>query len=97
LSDITLIINDEKIKSHRLVLSVWSEKFDVSKSELTLTVDSADTKNFKLMLKHMYTGATDFITNENVMPLVRLCNEYGIDSLKVKKIRSRVKYFVLIL
>jgi len=34
------------------------------------------------MLKHMYTGATDFITNENVMPLVRLSNEYGIDSLK---------------
>lgn len=79
-----MVLNDEKIKAHRLVLSVWSEKFDVSKSELSLDIDPADTKNFKLMLKHMYNGATDFITNENVMPLIRLCNEYGIGSLKVR-------------
>jgi len=82
LSDITLKLGDETVKAHRIVLSVWSDKFDISKSELALEVDPTDTKNFKLMLKHMYTGATEFITNENVMPLIRLCNEYGIDSLK---------------
>ena len=87
-------LGDETVKAHRIVLSVWSDKFDISKSELALEVDPTDTKNFKLMLKHMYTGATEFITNENVMPLIRLCNEYGIDSLKVLVNQAAVTMYV---
>jgi len=82
LSDITLVVGKERIPSHKLVLSVWCDKFDISKDEIEIDLAEEDAENFKLMLRHMYTGQTDFITTENILPLVVLSHEYGIDSLK---------------
>ncbi len=43
----------------------------------------ADVEDFKLMLKHMYTGETDFINGQNVLSLLSLASYFNIHSLKV--------------
>jgi len=92
LSDLTLVLGDEKIPVHRLVLSVWSETFramldnDTWKEsqlrELPIQLEQEDHEHFKNLLKHMYTGETDFINGQNVLPLISLSNYYGVHSLK---------------
>lgn len=37
-----------------------------------------------MMLKHMYTGDTDFIDGQNVLALLSLASHFGIHSLKVQ-------------
>jgi len=86
ISDVTLILGDEKIPVHRLVLSVWSDTFrtllEGAKAEVVIPLEKEDEEDFKLMLKHMYTGETDFINGQNVLSLLSLASHYNIHSLK---------------
>lgn len=92
LSDITLIVGDEKIPAHKLVLCAWSDTFramldganwaESEMKELKINVEEEDNDNFKYMLEYMYTGNSAFIDESNVMPLISLANYYGIHALK---------------
>jgi len=92
-SDITLILGGEKVPAHRMVLCAWSETFksmlsggswqESTLSELPISLDDdSDIVHFKNMLKYMYTGDATFIDNENIVPIIRLSDYYGILSLK---------------
>eukprot|EP01088_Endostelium_zonatum_P008728 TRINITY_DN21888_c0_g1_i1.p1 TRINITY_DN21888_c0_g1~~TRINITY_DN21888_c0_g1_i1.p1 ORF type:complete len:235 (-),score=31.78 TRINITY_DN21888_c0_g1_i1:23-727(-) len=98
LSDVTLVLDPkgtkEKIYTHKMVLCAWSEMFramlsmgsswrEAKLKELPIELDDARSyANFKLMLKYMYTGETDFIKGHNILDLISLSNYYGILSLK---------------
>lgn len=90
ISDVTLVLGDdaEKIPVHRIVLRVWSEAFrtlleNVAKNaDVPIALDKEDVEHFKLMLKHMYTGDTDFVNGDNVLALLSLASHFGIHSLK---------------
>jgi hypothetical protein len=92
LSDITLVVGKDKLFAHRMVLCAWSEIFrgmlsndnwkESELKELPVRVEEKDEENFKLMLRYMYTGAVDFISNTNIVPLIRLSDYYGIIPLK---------------
>jgi len=94
LSDLTLIVGEEKIPVHRMVLCAWSETFramldkgsawaEASEKELEVNLDDEqECEHFKQILEYMYTGSTDFIDSKNVVPLIALSNYYAIDALK---------------
>lgn len=93
LSDITLIVgrDADRIPAHKFILYAWSPKFQAQLlalgeegRELQVDVDGDEAAQlFKMMLQYMYTGTSDQKINErNVMPLLQLCDEYGIDPLK---------------
>jgi hypothetical protein len=92
LSDVTVIVgrDADRIPAHKFVLYAWSPKFQTQLKELgeearelLVEVEGDDAQLFKMMLQYMYTGTSDQKINErNVMPLLRLCHEYGVDPLK---------------
>lgn len=84
---------ESRVRAHRTVLCVWSDTFramlethdrwkESSLAELRVEIEESEVDIFLLMLKYMYTGETDFITGENVIPLISLSNYYGVHSLK---------------
>ncbi|KAL6060376.1 hypothetical protein QOT17_013556 [Balamuthia mandrillaris] len=96
--DITLLLlgpaqqqTVERLKAHKTVLCACSDRLRgmilscaECPSELVIE-DLSDAKErdcFKLMIKHMYTGATDFVDSFNVLPLLFLSDRYGVASLK---------------
>jgi hypothetical protein len=93
LSDVTLVLGDEKVPAHKTVLSVWSDTFramldttsawkESTLEELVVDVEPDGYECFKYMLQYMYTGDSSFINDGNVFPLIALTNYYGIHSLK---------------
>lgn len=80
LSDITLLVGEERIPAHRMVLCAWSETFRSMLSqewkeshlrELPIHIEAEDNEHFKNMLKYMYTGDVSFVRGGNVIHLVR--------------------------
>jgi hypothetical protein len=93
LSDVTLVLGDEKVPAHKTVLSVWSDTFramldttsawkESTQEELVVDVEADGYECFKFMLQYMYTGDSSFINDHNVFPLISLTNYYGIHPLK---------------
>jgi hypothetical protein len=93
LSDVTLVLGQEKISAHKMVLCAWSETFrsmlsnemewkESQLKELPINIEEEDYEHFKHMLRYMYTGSVDFLTAENIIPMIRLSDYYGILSLK---------------
>lgn len=89
LSDIELLVGNERLTAHKFVLYAWSPKFQAmlnaagNVNELKVDIAPENIENFKLMLEYMYTGTSEKkITEKNVMPLLDLCYEYGIGPLK---------------
>eukprot|EP01090_Pellita_catalonica_P017318 TRINITY_DN51_c0_g1_i1.p1 TRINITY_DN51_c0_g1~~TRINITY_DN51_c0_g1_i1.p1 ORF type:complete len:488 (-),score=75.26 TRINITY_DN51_c0_g1_i1:370-1833(-) len=94
LSDITLVLNKEKIPCHRMVLCAWSDTFramlnidsawaEASMKELPIELENEKAHtNFKHMLSYMYTGETNFIHGHNILDIISMSNYYGIESLK---------------
>jgi len=71
---------DESVSSEDA--SWGGEEEEEEKLEIRLEISKDDHETFKLMLKYMYTGETDFITEKNVLPIISVSNHFGIDSLK---------------
>lgn len=93
LSDISLVVGLEKLPAHRMVLCAWSDTFrsmlenkdwaESSLHDLPIHLDDPeDQLHFKNMLRYMYTGSIDFVSGDNIIPLIRLSDYYGILSLK---------------
>jgi len=77
------------------VLCAWSDTFrsmldntewkESSLKELPIHLEEKDqTENFKLLLRYMYTGTTDFVTSDNGIDLLGLADYYGVVPLKEK-------------
>jgi len=92
-SDVTLVLGDEKIPAHKTILCVWSDTFramldsasawkESTMEELIVDVEPDGYECFKHMLQYMYTGDSSFIADHNIFPLIALTNYYGIHALK---------------
>jgi len=94
--DVTLHVNSPSggepvdIKSHKAVLVAWSERFEKliaeaggdSIKELNVQVGNEDKPNFKFLIEFLYTGSVVFVDQDNVLSIIRLAHDFGIDPLK---------------
>ena len=62
-----------------LETGAWAES---DLKELRINVEPEDYPHFKLVLEYMYNGNSDFVDDDNVMPIIALTNYYGIHALK---------------
>lgn len=88
-TDIILVVGEQKIPAHRIVICSWSETFkamlenDVWREshQQELPVSPEDPDLFKLLLQFMYTGQVE-INSDQVIPLLAMSNYYGVYALK---------------
>ncbi|XP_023318721.1 speckle-type POZ protein-like [Trichogramma pretiosum] len=91
LSDVKLIVEEEEIPAHKIILAAVSPVFRVMFTNDTLEnkenlVKITDTnKNIvKEMLRFIYTGKIDVIETDMIIELLVAADKYKIDSLKNK-------------
>jgi hypothetical protein len=95
LSDITLVIEDKKIFCHKLILSMYCEKFSAMfSSELKeskkfqINIKNTKFKCFELVLKHLYFFDVDKLIENgqwnllDFLEILKLSDEYFIEDLK---------------
>jgi len=90
-SDITLLLGNERIPAHKIVLCAWSDTFRVmlenekwkesQQKDLPISIDEKDIPLFKKMLSYMYQG-TVVVSYDEIVPLLGVANYYGVLSLK---------------
>lgn len=89
-SDVTFIIEDQKLPAHRVILAARSEYFramlygglsESTQSEIHLKIPL---KAFKILLKYIYSGNMSLaqMKTENVLDTLGLANEYGFTELE---------------
>lgn len=91
MSDVVLLVEDERFHVHRNVLVLWSPVFEKmlnaasrekSKSEIWLAGKNAD--SVKTLLIMMYPPGNDEVTSENYREILELATEYQIASIVEK-------------
>jgi len=93
MSDVLLVVGDQELPAHRLILCASSEVFQVmlmnskwSESQektIVLKESPACATVFEVFLKYLYTGKIN-VDYANVIPLVQLADKYNVkDLLKV--------------
>lgn len=92
LSDIILVVGENRYPAHRVILSASSEVFqcmlmnpqwtECNKSIINLVEDQKCTEVFPQFLKYLYTGQVK-ISIESAMPLLSLADKYNIKDLIV--------------
>ncbi|XP_023348300.1 kelch-like protein 22 [Eurytemora carolleeae] len=83
LSDITLVVGQEKLKAHKLILATQSDFFkglfrNEKKDEVTIDICSYST--LSTILKYFYTGSSE-ITIENVQDILVAANFLQVKEL----------------
>lgn len=91
MSDVVLIVEDQKFHVHRNVLALWSPVFEKmftsnfkekNKGEIRLPGKQAE--GVKALLLMIYPPANDEITHDNYKAILELSHEYQISSIVVK-------------
>lgn len=92
LSDISLVVGDNRYPAHRVILSASSEVFqcmllnpqwqECKESVIHLVEDPQSCRVFPQFLKYLYTGQVR-ISIETAMPLLSLADKYNIKDLIV--------------
>jgi len=90
-SDVVLLLGEERIPAHRIILASWSPKLksllenktwnENEPHEIRIEIESGEFELFKMMLLFIYTGHLKIVT-ENVVPLMALSHHFGIVPLK---------------
>uniref|UniRef100_A0A1Q3FF41 BTB/POZ domain-containing protein 9 n=1 Tax=Culex tarsalis TaxID=7177 RepID=A0A1Q3FF41_CULTA len=90
-SDVTFIVEDEKLPAHRVILAARSEYFrallygglsESSQHEIRLKIPL---KAFKALLKYIYSGSMSLaqMKEENILDTLGLANQYGFTDLEM--------------
>lgn|SRR5690349_17203853 len=92
LSDISLVVGENRYPAHRVILSASSEVFqcmllnpqwqECKESVIHLVEDPQSSRVFPQFLKYLYTGQVR-ISIETAMPLLSLADKYNIKDLIV--------------
>jgi len=93
MSDVLLVVGDQELPAHRLILCASSEVFQVmlmnsiwsesQEKRIVLKESPACATVFEVFLKYLYTGKIN-VDYANVIPLVQLADKYYVkDLLKV--------------
>ena len=91
MSDVCLIVEDQKFHVHRNVLALWSPVFETMftsnfrekhKGEIQLPGKSAE--SMKALLSMIYPPAKQELTRENCVAILELAHEYQIASIVEK-------------
>lgn len=89
-SDVTFIVEDQKLPAHRVILAARSEYFrallygglsESRQSEIHLKIPL---EAFKILLKYIYSGNMSLaqIKTENILDTLGLANQYGFTELE---------------
>ncbi|XP_055617391.1 BTB/POZ domain-containing protein 9 [Toxorhynchites rutilus septentrionalis] len=89
-SDVTFIVEDEKLPAHRVILAARSEYFrallygglsETNQNEIHLKIPL---KAFKALLKYIYSGNMSLaqMKEENILDTLGLANQYGFTDLE---------------
>ncbi|KAL9696135.1 hypothetical protein quinque_015420 [Culex quinquefasciatus] len=90
-SDVTFIVEDEKLPAHRVILAARSEYFrallygglsESTQHEIHLKIPL---KAFKALLKYIYSGSMSLsqMKEENILDTLGLANQYGFTDLEM--------------
>ncbi|XP_021695141.1 BTB/POZ domain-containing protein 9 [Aedes aegypti] len=90
-SDVTFIVEDEKLPAHRVILAARSEYFrallygglsESTQNEIHLKIPL---KAFKALLKYIYSGSMSLaqMKEENILDTLGLANQYGFTDLEI--------------
>lgn len=90
-SDVTFIVEDEKLPAHRVILAARSEYFrallygglsESNQQEIHLKIPL---KAFKALLKYIYSGSMSLaqMKEENILDTLGLANQYGFTDLEM--------------
>lgn len=93
MSDVILVVGDQSLPAHRLILCASSEVFQVmlmnskwsesQEKKIVLRESPACAAVFEVFLKYLYTGKIQ-VNYANVIPLLQLADKYNVrDLLKV--------------
>jgi len=90
LSDVLLVVGDQQLPAHRLILSASSEVFqtmlmnkhwnEAQKKEIVLKETPECQAVFEVFLKYLYTGKIK-VDYANVIPLLQLADKYNVKDL----------------
>lgn len=89
-SDVTFIVEEQKLPAHRVILAARSEYFramlygglaESTQSEINLKIPL---EAFKILLKYIYSGNMSLaqMKTENILDTLGLANEYGFTELE---------------
>ncbi|KAL7298622.1 hypothetical protein TKK_0008390 [Trichogramma kaykai] len=91
LSDVKLIVEEEEIPAHKIVLAAVSPVFramfthDMLENEENFVKITDTTENIvTAMLRFIYTGKLDVTETNKIIELLAVADKYQIDSLKIK-------------
>lgn len=90
-SDVTFIVENEKLPAHRVILAARSEYFrallygglsETNQNEIHLKIPL---KAFKALLKYIYSGNMSLtqMKEENILDTLGLANQYGFTDLEI--------------
>ncbi|XP_055524269.1 BTB/POZ domain-containing protein 9 [Wyeomyia smithii] len=90
-SDVTFIVENEKLPAHRVILAARSEYFrallygglsETNQNEIHLEIPL---KAFKALLKYIYSGNMSLaqMKEENILDTLGLANQYGFTDLEI--------------
>lgn len=90
-ADVAIIVGNERLLSHRVILANRSQFFDNILSNLPLDANhmieidlnayniKAQVESFKIILKYLYNGEI-FVNHENCLEIYSLCRQLKLDS-----------------
>ncbi|GMS84098.1 hypothetical protein PENTCL1PPCAC_6274, partial [Pristionchus entomophagus] len=89
LSDVNLVLGDQKFPSHRLILAKGSEVFDQmlnqrwneDEKDISIVEEPSTIRSFPSFLRFLYCNHV-VLPHENVLPILILADKYNVTSLK---------------